>query len=1182
MRLKQIKLAGFKSFVDPTTAPFPENLTAIVGPNGCGKSNLIDAVRWVMGESSAKHLRGDSMSDVIFNGSTGRKPVAQASVELVFDNSDSTLVGEYAKYNEISTKRLVTREGQSNYYLNGTKCRRKDITDIFLGTGLGPRSYAIIEQGMISRLIESKPQELRVFIEEAAGISKYKERRRETENRIRHTRENLERLNDIREELDKQLSHLQKQANAAKKFKDLKAEERLHKAHLALLRWQTLDEKVKQSETLISQLEVELESRSADQRGVDASIEKTREEHHEQTELFNDIQGHFYSIGSDIARIEQAIKHSNERKQQLSDDLLQAKSALHQSEEHKALDDEKQELLNEELLEAEPELQMLEESMELSAERVLELEASLQESQSEWDEFYAKSADNKKQAEVLQTRITHSESVIERLQLRISKQEEERLQLSIDNNQEEINEFIEELNLLDDEFVLTQTRVGNQLQELKTKRENLKSETQKLSATRLEYDKDKKRLMTLEALQHAALNQAGKETQEFLDQKGLADKPKLVSFLDVQPGWEKALETVLASDLDAIVLQSFDELIAAGNEHGVSLSMIQSHADTRSLDNTRLNSTSGNPTDTSKTAKLLSECISTSIDLSGWLNQIYVAKDLVSAQELLASLGKADSVVTSCGIWLGQGWVKMDNEATSEQGVLEREKAIDSLKQLTDSHQEKIQTLENWIDKETDGLAALEEEWQNAQDSLNDLNQVRNQLQTKVGASRAKLEQVNKRLERIQLDMTENKQQQQEEQEELAHQRIELEQYLEAMADDEDCREKLQASREDKRSILEGARLQAKEDKEKYHQLSIRAESIRVEKNSLISNQQRIIEQMSQLQERIETLQLSQEENEEPIALMQEELELSLQKRVNVEVDLKLAREKLEEVEERIRQLDKQRVNSEQNSMAIREKLERSRVDCQGLVVQRKNHLEQIEALETTAAEIQASVDDKLTEDTLVDKLSSIAKSITRLGAINLAAIDEFQTQNERKVYLDSQHDDLQEALETLETAIRKIDKETRNRFKDTFELVNSGLQELFPKVFGGGHAYLELTGDDLLDTGVAIMARPPGKKNSTIHLLSGGEKALTALSLVFAIFRLNPAPFCMLDEVDAPLDDANVGRFCKLVKEMSQAVQFIYISHNKVSMEMARQLQGVTMHEPGVSRLVSVDIEEAAELAGV
>jgi chromosome segregation protein len=1164
MRLKCIKLAGFKSFVDPTTVNFPSNMAAVVGPNGCGKSNIIDAVRWVMGESSAKNLRGESMTDVIFNGSTSRKPVSQASIELVFDNADGTLVGEYASYAEISIRRKVTRDSQNTYYLNGTKCRRRDITDIFLGTGLGPRSYSIIEQGMISKLIEAKPEDLRNFIEEAAGISKYKERRRETENRIRRTHENLARLTDLREELERQLERLHRQAQAAEKYQEYKAEERQLKAQLSALRCQALNEQVGQREAVIGNQEVGFEALVADQRSADASIERLRDGHHELSERFNLVQGRFYSVGGDIARVEQSIQHGQQRLRQLQDDLREAERARQETESHLGHDRTLLATLGEELEMLEPEQEMTSAAAEESAASLEEAENAMHGWQEKWDSFNLQSAEPRRQAEVQQSRIQQLEHSLERLAERQRRLGEELQLLKADPEDAAIAQLdedlaardmtLEELHLSEEQAVERLEQLRNELQRASQAQQQAQGELQRLNG----------RLASLEALQQAALD-PDSGTAEWLRAHELAERPRLAEGLQVEAGWELAVETVLGADLQAVLVDNFDGLDLAGFEQG-DLRLVSASASAAS------------PMPVSMPGSLLDK-VDSAMDLSSWLGQVRPVQTLDQALAERAQLGVGQSLISRDGYWVGRNFLRVRRASEAQSGVLARGQELQRLELERDEREASLASLEEQLLHLREEQSRQEQSREDLRRQVQDETRQQSELRAQLSAARVKVEQLTLRRSRLDEELAELGEQRAIEHEQLGESRLQLQDALDSMALDTEQRELLQAQRDSLRERLDRVRQEARQHKDHAHQLAVRLGSLRAQHDSTRQALERLEMQSERLSEKREQLNLNLEEGEAPLEELRLKLEELLERRMAVDEEMRTAKNALEDADHQLRDAEKRRTQAEQQSQLLRGQLEQQRMEWQSLTVRRTALQDQLLEDGYDLHGVLATLTPEANEKNAEDELERIAGRVQRLGAINLAAIDEYQQQSERKRYLDAQNADLVEALETLENVIRKIDKETRNRFKDTFDQINSGIQALFPKVFGGGSAYLELTGEDLLDTGVTIMARPPGKKNSTIHLLSGGEKALTALALVFAIFKLNPAPFCMLDEVDAPLDDANVGRYARLVKEMSQTVQFIYITHNKIAMEMADQLMGVTMHEPGCSRLVAVDVEEAMAL---
>ncbi|MAR02028.1 MAG: chromosome segregation protein SMC [Oceanospirillaceae bacterium] len=1161
MRLKAIRLSGFKSFVDPTTVPFNTNLTGIVGPNGCGKSNTIDAVRWVMGESSAKYLRGDAMTDVIFNGSSERKPVSKASVDLIFDNSARTLRGEYAAYNEISVRRQVTRDGQSTYYMNGTKCRRKDITDLFLGTGLGPRSYAIIEQGMISRLIEAKPEELRVYVEEAAGISKYKDRRRETENRMRRTQENLERLSDIRSELERQLAHLERQAQAAEKYKELKADERRKKAELHAIRWTLLNSEYEAEELKIREHEVRLESHQAELQASATGMEEQRQEYQQRTDTFNSAQGHFYEIGARIARHEQKIEHQSQMSLQLNQDLAMVEKAILDAQKQLEQDQLAQEDVAAQLDMAEPELEMLQAGEEEGSAALLEAEEAQRDWQERWDQFAQRASEPTRRADVAQSRIQATEQQIIRLDQQLTRLRQEREQLTSDPEfgdfallQEEVSETELQAESYQESLEQTQIQLQSAREESEQLRRTLEEERQKLQQML-------SRKATLEALQKAALGQGSEAVSHWLESHQLARRPRLAQRIQVADGWETAAETVLGDYLQAVLV---DDMSATQNwlssfSEGV-LTLWQS---------------SGN---TASAAGTLAEKVTSQESLGSLLGKVKTADDLAQALAMRSSLAAHESVITRDGIWIGPDWLRVARDADNEGGILARQQELEMLDAESDDLDITVEEHQADLDSLLLRLQSLEQQRDVAQREWRTVSQKLMELKSRLSAQQAKAEQLALRTDKLDQSLAEMTETHQLESEELAALRLEWQEAMAAVGEDTDERERLQAERTALQQRLSQARMAAGQNKDRLHQLQLQVQHLKSRDDSLKQAIARLAEQMKQQQER--RSQILENQNKDHTADLEElkaGLEELLEQRLASEQTMQTARKALEEADTRMRTLEQQRAAAEQKILEVRGQLEQVRMNCQALDIRRQGLVEQLQEEKLSMQDVLQNLPENADAEIWMQELTRIGERIARLGPINLAAIDEYKLQSERKVYLDAQNEDLEKALATLEGAIQKIDRETRNRFKETFDKMNAGLADLFPKVFGGGHASLELTDDDILSTGVAIMARPPGKKNSTIHLLSGGEKALTAIALVFSIFQLNPAPFCMLDEVDAPLDDANVGRYARLVKAMSEKVQFIYITHNKIAMEMADQLMGVTMHEPGVSRLVSVDIEEAA-----
>jgi len=1164
LRLKYIKLVGFKSFVDPTTVPFPSNLVGIVGPNGCGKSNIIDAVRWVMGESSAKSLRAEAGTDVIFNGSTERKPVGQASIELVFDNPNGALGGEYANFSEISIKRVINRDSISTYYINNVRARRKDITDIFLGTGMGPRSYSIIEQGMISRLIEAKPEDLRVYIEEAAGISKYKERRRETENRIKHTRENLDRLNDLLEELTKQLAKLERQSEAAAKYKELKHDERIYKGQLLALRWKNLSDQIKTLEQTIQQLSVELESEIAKQRSADHQIEQIREHHHDAQEAFQQVQEKFYGVGSQIARIEQSLTHHQERREQLTQDLQEAELNYTNAKVHVEEDQQKIDELQSIVIELEPEHAILQEKMQQSQESLELAEDNMHQWQNEWDDFNNQSAKASELAQVSQTQIQHLEQRINHAKQRIEKLLQEHERMSAQLNTDEITQL---QNIIAEQSAIEQEKqaiVDNCQADIRQTRDNIRSTNDKIASLRNDVQKLLGRQASLEALQQAALGKNNDQVVEWLSANHLDSKARLAENLKVNDGWDVAVETVLGNYLQAVCVEdinSIANMLESLTEGELSFIVTQQQH-------------------VSNTSDSLASKVEGTDAVKALLANVFTANTLQEALQKITQLAEHQSVITHDGVWVGHGWLKVAKDKDQTQGVIKREQELNTLKQTLDEKQALLAECENAITELNDQLQSLEQSEVEARNALKATAEKLAAMRTEFKVKESRQEQVKQRVHQLNTEHEEQQTTITQATEELLTVRTTWQEAMQMMEQHADLRESLSSQKEQFRQALDNARENNRHSKDAFHDIDVKLRTATTELDSKKNNIIRMSAQLEHSSTRCETLRESIEESHAPLAEFEAELSSLLERRLDVEQELSEKRQQLEIYDEQLKQQESQRHEAERQAEQLRNQSQDLKMRWQEQQVRANTIKEQLDEAEENLEDLLANMPEEANEGEWDQKLTSITNRITRLGPINLAAIDEYETELERKVYMDKQLADLTEALNILEAAIQKIDKETRQKFKDTYDIVNNHFKQLFPKVFGGGSAYLELTGEDLLDTGVSVMARPPGKKNSTIHLLSGGEKALTAIALVFSIFQLNPAPFCMLDEVDAPLDDANVGRYCNLIKDMSKQVQFIFISHNKVAMEMAEQLTGVTMKEPGVSRMVSVDIDAALAMA--
>ena len=1166
MRLSKLKLAGFKSFVDPTTVHLPTNLTGIVGPNGCGKSNIIDAVRWVMGEISAKHLRGNDMTDVIFNGSGGRKPVGNASVELVFDNGDGTLTGPYAAYAEVSLKRQVSRDGQSTYYINGARCRRKDITQLFLGTGLGSRSYAIIEQGMISRLIEAKPDDLRAFLEEAAGISKYKERRRETENRIAHTRENLDRLNDLREELDKQIGRLQRQAVTARRYQGLKEEERKLKAELLALRLRDLDADAEARTAAVRERELALEAAIAGLRSAEAAIEKARLHHTRETEQLAEVQGRHFQIGAEASRLEQSILHARELRSRQRVDLETA-DASH-AEAAKLLERDEAELatLSAALATLEPELTAAREREAASHAALTAAEQTMQGWQQRWELFSREGNEAGQKAMVERARIEQLDG-----RLRRSLAQQERVQVERDQlAQVDAEAALTELAARDAAATIedeaAQARVRALLEERQAARDAERNAQPLVDRARHELTRVRGQLVSLDALQQAALGQVKGRVVEWLKGHALGDRPRLAQALSVDAGWSRAVETVLGGYLEAVCVDGLDAVAALIGDFKVGqVTFVGGHA---------LAAQAAAPAD-----RLLGK-VRGPAALDQLLGGVYAVDDLSQALGRRASLAAGESIITRDGVWIGRDWLRVSRDQDAHAGVLEREQEIRQRRDEVRAAELALEARDRELAEARERIKAVDAARDEAQEAANRLHRARVEVHGQLESLRARSAQTAARIARLTTEATELATEIAAAEEETRAARQRLSVALESMQACEDRRPELEAERDRLRNALGQARADAERERRAAQEAAIAVGSRRSTLASLNTSLARVRGQLEQLAARRAGLSEEIASGEGPLAEHQSELEALLARKLDSERELGLARTAVETAEAQFRELDAGRLAAESAVEAERRATGVAALSAQETRVRRESVLEQFAATRLELEAVVAGLEAEATVGVWEQNVAEVEGKIERLGQVNLAAIDEFKEQSERKEYIDRQFTDLTEALNTLEQAIRKIDRETRQRFQETFDRVNAGLGEKFPRLFGGGQAYLELTGDDVLASGVAVMARPPGKRNSNISQLSGGEKALTAVALVFSIFELNPAPFCLLDEVDAPLDESNVGRFCDIVRDMSERVQFMFITHNKNTMELARQLVGVTMNEPGVSRLVSVDIDEALRMA--
>ncbi len=1166
MRLSKIRLSGFKSFVDPTGISFPGNLTGIVGPNGCGKSNIIDAIRWVLGEGSAKTLRGGSMADVIFNGTSDRKPVGQASVELYFDNSDGTIGGAYAGYSEVSVRRVVSRDGTSQFFLNNTRCRRKDITNLLLGTGVGAQGYSIIEQGMISRLVEARPEELRAFLEEAAGISKYKERRRETEHKVRHTRENLERLSDLRDEVDKQLSHLKRQARAAERYRALKDEERRTRAEVLALTLRSLRGDVAEREKTLGSKQLAFDAAETELRASETGIEKLRVEEDERNEAFQAVHGVRLRLDADIGHLEDAIRHRKATASRLEQDL---KGATRELEELSGLidsDTNKIERFDRTLNELAPESAAAGDRQRESDDTLCRAEEELERYRERWEQVAAELAETRKDCELGEARLEHLGAQRERLQGRLTDSAAERDAAQIAEHENELEQLAYRQTRLEAASSNALASVAALADRIRQQRADEQRTFDELEALREQLQGERERLSSLEALQEAALGNVSETFDGWLEEHSVA-AVRLAEELAVAPGWERAVETVLADALQAVTVESIDRLADAIAEIADGrLVLVEARSATDAVE---------------ARGRLLDKVHSPGA-ATALLGGVLTADSLAEALKLRPTLEEGQSAITPDGIWVGRHWLRVHRGNESQLGVIARSDEIARLRDEVASLTEKVRQLASEHATARSRFDELEAEHAAAQTEANRSQQTHAASLTGLEAARARLEQMRDRKAELDRGIADSAA----EQESLTEQIRECRERLAARAVQRDellaAKAQLEQDGSQCRERVLHARSQADGDRESAQEIALRVESARSSKQAAAEALARVRVQQHKLTERHAQLMVQVEETRTPLPAEEKRLSDLLDRRLSVEGQLAEAREAVEDVNERLREADGRRGAHELRVSEARGEIEQTRLEVREAEVRAELVREQFDDCGFGLDEMLGELPEEANESERAELLERIGKRITRLGAINLAAIDEFEQQSERKQYLDKQFTDLSSALETLESAIGKIDRQTKARFKTTFDKANMHIAELFPRLFNGGHAFLELTGGDLLSSGVTIMARPPGKRINTIQALSGGEKALTAVALVFAIFELNPAPFCLLDEVDAPLDDTNITRFSELVKDMADRIQFVLITHNKATMDTMYQLIGVTMSEPGVSRLVAVDIDEAARLAAM
>ena len=1171
MRLSSIKLSGFKSFVDPTNFQVPGQLVGVVGPNGCGKSNIIDAVRWVLGESKASELRGESMQDVIFNGSTHRKPAGRASVELVFDNSAGKAAGQWGQYGEIAVKRTLTRDGTSTYYINGQPVRRRDIQDIFLGTGLGPRAYAIIGQGMIARIIESRPEELRVFLEEAAGVSKYKERRRETENRLSDTRENLLRVEDILRELNANLDKLEAQAAVAKRFHQLQADQEEKQKLLWLLRKNEAKAEQVRFFKEMEEAQTGLEAQTARLRSVELELEHMRQAHFSIGDRLHQAQGALYQTNSEIGSLEAQIKFVVESRTRLQNQLG---TLTAQRDQWLAQEQETREQLEEagmQLEELAARAEGAQIAVEVHNERLPGLESAWRAAQEKSAESRARIMQVQQRIELSSAHQRNAAGILTNLAARRERLQQERSGLNLPDSAtlDNLRMQLEEKQLaLEEQTMLLEDATSRQ-DAVEQERKEAHAQVQGESAASAQLEA---RLAALRQMQDRVQTQG--KVQPWLEKHELSTLPRLWQKLDIEEGWETALEAVLRERSGALEMSNIDWAKAFFSDAPPArLALYAPQPGTPAAADI--------PGLKPLTSLLRLNDPGVRGVLNDWLHHVFVAEHTADAFAERARLPQGGSFVTRHGHIVTQSAVRFHAPDAEQDGMLARQHEIDNIGKQLRAQALLADEARARATRADAAVSDLQRRLQDARQRVGSLTREVHALQIEVLKQSEIEARFNQRSGQIAADLSEIAAQEAEQRQAAAEAEQEFEQLDMELAELQGAHEDGQTAFLDRERLLGEAREKLRELERSAQEAQFAERSQRARIEELRRNIATAATQAEQVAASLAQGKLELEALEAGTA--HEGLQELLDRRTAQERALADARHELDQITQQLRHAEESRMQAERSLQPQRDRITEMQLKEQAA---RLNQEQFAEALAATGADEAAiaALADKLDPDMkpswLQGEVTRLTNAISALGAVNLAAVEELATATERKRFLDSQNADLQEAIATLEDAIHRIDRETRELLQDTFDRVNGHFSELFPILFGGGNAKLVMTGDEILDAGVQVMAQPPGKKNATIHLLSGGEKALTATALVFSMFRLNPAPFCLLDEVDAPLDDANTERFCRMVKRMSEHTQFLFISHNKIAMEMASQLIGVTMQEQGVSRIVAVDMESAADLA--
>jgi chromosome segregation protein len=1171
VRLKQIKLAGFKSFVDPTAFEVPSQLVGVVGPNGCGKSNIMDAVRWVLGESKASELRGESMQDVIFNGSSERKPAVRASVELIFDNASRRLGGAWGSYAEISVKRVLTRDGQSTYLINNQAVRRKDVHDMFLGTGLGPRAYAIIGQGTVSRIIEARPEDLRIFLEEAAGVSKYKERRRETENRLSDTRENLTRVEDILRELGGQIDRLERHAEVARRFRELEAERELKQRMLWIVR---RDEARTEQQRLAAQLAAiaaEIDARVAAQREVEARLESARAAHYEASDSVHRAQGAYYEANGEVTRLEGEIRYVSDAQAQLRERLAALQAQVEAARDRDAEASEALGRSDEALAQAEERQAVLAQRLDDANAALPALEDTLRDAREALDAARVRAAETAQAIQVAATRQRGIEEALRGLQGR-----EERLHAELSRVGDAPHDELDALRARLEEAEGIEEAAGErvaegdaQWSEADARRAPAQEALRDALAKVAQVDA---RIAALRQIQERVRTEG--RTAPWLKRHGLEGMKRLWQRLRIEPGWETAVESVLRERVQSLEVGRVESLAGLLDEAPPAKVGFFAGGGTPS------GAAPGLPP-----AGLVPLAVQVHTTdpmiralLDEWLHGAFCAEGAQQAIAERSRLPVGGQFVLRSGHAIGRYGVQLYALDSEQDGVLARQQELDN---LTREHR----ALELIADEVRAAAARAEA--------------AATEAKARVAADRDALSQAVRRAAQLRLDTERCAQQVQRASADRARLQAELAEVVaqrearEAALEEEAARfealdlelaerqeavESMRIGWEDADAALGDARDRLREMERDEREAAFAVRETEARRQSLREQIQQARRSIEQGLDEAGTLEGRLAELSDAAA--RAGLQDALDARVRAEGELAQARARLDALSHTMRELDEARLGSERAQEPLRARQTEAQLKEQAARLGADQFAEQLAAAEVDEAAVRSAFDAAPKAGWLQGEVTRLAGAVTALGAVNLAALDELNASRERRDFLDAQSKDLIEAITTLEDAIRKIDRETRDLLQDTFDRVNDHFGRLFPELFGGGEARLVLTGEQILESGVSVVAQPPGKRNQSVHLLSGGEKALTAIALVFAMFELNPAPFCLLDEVDAPLDDANTERYCAMVRRMSAQTQFLFITHSKITMELAQQLVGVTMQERGVSRIVAVDLQAATGFA--